>query len=135
MHYVCLQVSTHTCTVCLMWTVFQLCAEMSSFQVSERRQGPHFTLVGGQLTMSGQCQVSPQLSDRSAMAADTEQLASAAHFEAQLIQLQQENGLLQDKVARQETDLNRLKVQLGSVREDRDRLKRRVSSPFFQPVQ
>ena len=101
--------------------------------------GPQMSLVGGHLTMTVSAApppqvsppihgLSPQLSERSTKNLDSDQLASAAHYESQLIQLQQENGLIKDKVGRQETELNRLRAQLGSVREDRDRLKRRVSS-------
>lgn len=56
------------------------------------------------------------------------------YCEMQLAHLQGENQALQDQVARQETELNKLKAQWGGTREERDRLKRKVtlssSSPF-----
>ncbi len=47
-------------------------------------------------------------------------------YEVELRQLQDENSALQEQVGRQETELNKLRAQLGGVREERDRWKRRV---------
>ena len=49
-------------------------------------------------------------------------------FQLELAQLQSENRTLQDQVARQETELNKIKAQWGGTREERDRLKRKVGA-------
>jgi len=44
----------------------------------------------------------------------------------ELRHLQEENGLLQQQVGRQEADVNKLRSQLHGYREERDRLRRQV---------
>ncbi|CAH1787963.1 unnamed protein product [Owenia fusiformis] len=47
-------------------------------------------------------------------------------YRQQLVTLEAENLGLQEQIGRQEADLNKFKAQIGSVREERDRLKRKV---------
>ncbi len=47
-------------------------------------------------------------------------------MEAELLALRDGHSDLHGQVARQETELNKLRAQMGSVREERDRLKRKV---------
>ncbi len=47
--------------------------------------------------------------------------------EAEMLGLRENNSELQLQVGRQETELNKLRAQTGSIREERDRLKRKVS--------
>lgn len=47
-------------------------------------------------------------------------------MEAEMLAMREDNGGLQLQVGRQETELNKLRAQLGSIREERDRLKRKV---------
>ena len=53
-------------------------------------------------------------------------------MEAEMLamQLRGENSELQLQVGRQETELNKVRAQIGSIREERDRLKRKVFNMF-----
>ena len=47
-------------------------------------------------------------------------------LEEQMREMREESSLLHDQVGKQETELHKMRAQLGSLREERDRLKRRV---------
>ena len=47
-------------------------------------------------------------------------------IEAEMLAMREDNGELQLQIGRQETELNKLRAQTGSIREERDRLKRKV---------
>ena len=50
----------------------------------------------------------------------------------ELRQLQEENGALQQQVGHQEAEVNKLRSQLHSYREERDRLRRQVMALLGQ---
>ena len=51
-----------------------------------------------------------------------------SQYEKELHQLKHSNTVLQNSVQTKESQLNKAKVQLGTIREERDRLRRRVLS-------
>lgn len=54
------------------------------------------------------------------------EIPDAPQLQAEVTNLQLENGILQDQVARQQADINTVKVQLSSMRDDRDRFKKKM---------
>lgn len=55
------------------------------------------------------------------------ELTDAPQLQVEVNNLQLENGILQEQLARQQADINTVKVQLCSMRDDRDRFKKKVS--------
>ena len=49
-------------------------------------------------------------------------------MESEMLAVREDNTELQLQVGRQETELNKLRAQTGSIREERDRLKRKVNN-------
>ena len=54
-------------------------------------------------------------------------LVDVSDMQHQVQTLKTENTGYQDQIGRQETELNKLRATIGSVREERDRFKRKVS--------
>lgn len=54
------------------------------------------------------------------------ELTDAPQLQVEVNNLQLENGILQEQLARQQADINTVKVQLCSMRDDRDRFKKKV---------
>ena len=53
-------------------------------------------------------------------------LPDVSIYENAISKLQEENVSLQDAIGRREADMHKMRMQFGSVREERDRLKRRT---------
>ena len=53
-------------------------------------------------------------------------LTDAPQLQAEVNNLQLENGILQEQLARQQADIHTVKVQLCTMRDDRDRFKKKV---------
>lgn len=54
------------------------------------------------------------------------ELTDAPQLQVEVNNLQLENGILQEQLARQQADINTVKVQLCSMRDDRDRFKKKM---------